>query len=57
MIYITFCKIAPIILLYYTLFFHGFDIIFKRLAYTLIAYCYWSKSETQPDASSKRYIM
>ena len=57
MIYITFCKIAPIILLYYTLFFHSFDIIFKRLAYTLTAYCYWSKSVTQPDASSKRYLL
>ena len=28
----------------------------KRLAYTLTAYCYGSKSVTQPDASSKRYL-
>ena len=34
-----------------------FDLfIFKRLAYTLTAYCYGSKSVTQPDASSKRYL-
>ena len=30
--------------------------LFKRLAYTLTAYCYGSKSVTQPDASSKRYL-
>ena len=30
--------------------------IFKRLAYTLNAHCYWSKSVTQLDASSKRYL-
>ena len=29
---------------------------FKRLAYTLTAYCYGSKSVTQPEASSKRYL-
>ena len=29
---------------------------FKRLAYTLTAYCYGSKSVMQPDASSKRYL-
>ena len=32
------------------------NIIFKRLAYMLTAYCYGSKSVTQPDASSKRYL-
>ena len=31
-------------------------LIFKRLAYMLTAYCYGSKSVTQPDASSKRYL-
>ena len=30
--------------------------LFKRLAYTLNAYCYGSKSETLPDVSSKRYL-
>ena len=30
--------------------------IFKLLAFTLTAYCYGSKSVTQPDASSKRYL-
>ena len=30
--------------------------VFKRLAYTLTAYCYGSKSVTQPDASSKRHL-
>ena len=29
---------------------------FMRLAYTLTAYCFGSKSVTQPDASSKRYL-
>ena len=28
-------------------------LFFKQLAYTLAAYCYGSKSVTQPDASSK----
>ena len=28
----------------------------KQLAYTLTAYCYGSKSVTEPDASSKRYL-
>ena len=32
------------------------NMIFKRSAYTLTAYCYGSKSVTQPDASSKRYL-
>ena len=32
------------------------DVVFKRLAYTLTAYCYGSKSVTQTDASSKRYL-
>ena len=36
--------------------FHNENGLFKRLAYTLIAYCYGSKSVTQPDASSKRYL-
>lgn len=30
--------------------------LFKRLAYTLNAYCYGSRSVTQPDDSSKRYL-
>ena len=30
---------------------------FKRLAYTLTASCNGSKSVTQPDASSKRYLL
>ena len=30
--------------------------VFKGLAYTLAAYYYGSKSVTQPDASSKRYV-
>ena len=33
-----------------------FDPFFERLAYTLTAYWYGSKSMTQRDASSKRYL-
>ena len=33
-----------------------FVFLFKRLVYTLTAYCYGSKSVMQPNASSKRYL-
>ena len=35
-----------------TFFLKKYTSVIKRLAYTLTAYCYGSKSVTQPDASS-----